>query len=709
MLKHEEILKLHDKAYVHGQEVRERAANDLVFYAVTQWDDDILQESDLDYRGEFDILRKSIRQIMGDLRGNEIQIDFKPDDETSDDDAELMDGLYRTSSRKNISIESYDNAKLESVVSGMGAWELFTEYKSNRNGDRKQVINRRPLFEANNQLFWDPNAKLIDKSDAKYCSSLVAYSEDGYKDLVFELTGQEVDDVNPQSFSYPEHSYTFLWLSDDRKFYVSSFYHLEIKKEKLIFLKDFMGAESRMMEQEFKAQMDDLIDNGYEVVSEKEVERPKVTKYIVSGEGILKTYDIPCEYIPIVPMYGERIFVEGVEIYEGVVKLAKDPQRLRNFQMSYLASIVSESPRNKPVFYDEQIDGYEYLYEKGSDGNYPYYKVRRLDSNGNELPLSVGELPEQKVPQSLIASINLSREAVEDVANPGTNAEMDDVNLSGKAVQAIQRRLDEQSVIYQQNFKMALRRDGQVFASMSGRVMDSQRREMVTKKDDQTEYVDLMAPSIDENTGEFLTKYDLTAASFDVWADIGPSYNTQIDQTLDQMGLMLQGMPPQDPMSNIIRLKMFKLMRGVDLDDIREYANRQLMLLGLREPETEEDQQFMAQQAQQGQEPSAEMVLALAEDKKGQAALMREEREAFKAQTDARDDAAQTEIDRFNAQTKRMDTQVAATKAGAEVANKQADTLNKRIDAAQKRAEAQAQRIQGMDNDELIRTATQQR
>ena len=186
----DELKKLHDKAYNYSQVTRENSSDDLVFYWVTQWDDSLISGSQLAYRGEFNILRKAGRQILSDLAQSNVQNDFEPKDETRDDSAEIADMLYRAETNTNISIEAFKNADQEAVVCGVGARELYTKYASNRVGDNNQVISRRPIIEANNTVYWDPNAKLLDKSDAWYVSILTAYSEDGYKRLVKELTGE---------------------------------------------------------------------------------------------------------------------------------------------------------------------------------------------------------------------------------------------------------------------------------------------------------------------------------------------------------------------------------------------------------------------------------------------------------------------------------------------------------------------------------------
>jgi len=418
MLSASEIRSLHDKGFTKNQTTREKAADDMLFYWVTQWDSTNLNCATLQYRGQFDMLRKAGRQILSDLKSNPAQVDFNPIDGTDESAADLADGMYRADMRNNSALEAKENASTEAVVCGIGAWELYTYNKTNRKGESKQVINRRPLFEANNQVFCDPNAKLADKSDADWWSCLVAYSEDGYKKLVKDLTGEEVDNV-PGSFAFPEHSYVFPWITGNQNYYITRFYHRTTKKVKVLFFEDSLGSQREVREEELKDKEDALVDDGFDLVDTVEKEIHEVKLYIVGGgDEVLDVSVIPGGEIPVIPVYGERAFVEGEEHYEGIVRLAKDPQRLRNFQLSYLADIVSRSPRQKPIFFPEQIQGFENMYEEnGSDNNYPYLLQNMLDANGNPLPVgATGVLPEQKMPDALVASIQMSREAINDVA-----------------------------------------------------------------------------------------------------------------------------------------------------------------------------------------------------------------------------------------------------------------------------------------------------
>jgi hypothetical protein len=689
MLDLEEIKDLHEKAYIYNQTTRERAADDLMFAWVTQWDDTVLQGSNLSFRGEFNMIRKAMRQINTDLTSQEVQIDFEPRDENRQDGADILDGLYRADDRLNITRESYATARQETIVCGFGAWELHTEYKTNRGGDEEQVIRRKPLHEANNNVFWDPNARRQDKSDAKYVSILEPYSPDGYRDLVKELTGEDPGETRPSNFDFPQTSYTFPWYdSGNSLVYVACFYHRERVKDKVITFADPLGQPMKLRESDIKEVIDELLDGGYEIVSEKEIKRWQVTKYYASGAKVIDSYVVAGEEIPVVPMYGERQFVEGEECYEGNTRLAKDPQRLRNFQLSYLADIVSRSPRPKPIFNPEQIQGFEFMYEEnGADNNYPYYLQNRLDSSGNPLPVGpIAEMPEQRVPQALALSMQLMREAIEDVANPGTPQDIADVNLSGKAVMALQKRIDDQSAVYQESLKHAKRRDAEIYASMAAEIHDTPKTVTLQLPDGTTKKTQIMQAVQDRETGELVVLNDLTNMEFDVYADIGPSYATKKEETLEQLQKMIALVDPGDPIRKMLLMQTLTLIDGIAMQPVRDFARKQMILGGFIEPDTPEEQQLLQQASQEQQKPDPAMVLAQAEMLKGQADMVREQRLAAVDAAKAQNDKAKTDIDAFRAQTDRASVQVDAQKAGAEINYKQIQSFGQQLDNRMKAA-----------------------
>jgi hypothetical protein len=691
MLDLTEIKNMHDRAYVSNQDTRKRASEDMVFYFITHWDSAALRGNQTSYRGEFDLLKKGGRQIISDLALNPVQIDLEPINETRTDAADLADGMYRTDDNNNQSIEAYENGKLETVVCGYGAWKLYTEYVTLRTGSKNQIIKRKPIYEANNTVFWDPDAHMLDKSDAEYVSAISAYTPERYKKLVSEMTGEPEKEINPSSFTSPEISYTFPWFSTTDFVYVSEFYHLEEVKSKIYTLINYFNEIKEISEKDFVEDMDSLIDEGYEVVDTKETLINQVTRYIASGEAVLDTAIISGQHIPIVPMYGEHSYVEDEEHYEGMVNCAKDPQRLRDFGMSYVSDIVSRSPRPKPIFGREQVAGYEDMYEEaGADNNYAYYFMNMVDDQGKPLPLApLATMPEQPIPQGLMALLGLTREAVDDVANAGIPKDALDSDLAENTLMQLQNRLDMQSLIYQQHYKHAKRRDAEVWVSIASEIYDTNRKVKVTLPDKSRKDVVLMEEKVDEETGEVVVTNDLRNAEFEVYSEIGPSYSTQKEQTVDKLGKMIATMDPGDPIRKVLQLKQLMLMDGVDFDDVRDYVKQQLLAMGIRKPETPEEKMFVQQIQSQPKEPDAATLLSMAEMKKAEAIEGKNQVAAMDVQLKAQNEGMKRMIDEFKAMTDRMNMQIDAQEASANISNKDMDTASKQLDNASKMIEIQ--------------------
>jgi len=337
------------------------------------------------------------------------------------------------------------------------------------------------------------------------------------------------------------------------------------------------------------------------------------------------------------------------------------------------------------------------MYEpNGSDNNFPYLLQNRVDANNNPLPIGpVAQMPEQPMPTALSQSIDLSRQAVEDVVNPGLPQDIADPDLSGKAVIALQNRLDQQSYIYQHNFKIAKRRDAEVYAGMATVIHDTPKTLTIQTQDGQTQKVEIMQIVTDRDTGEPVVLNDLTNMEFDVYAEIGHTYANQKQQTREEIGQMMSGLTPQDPMFNILLLKSMELMDGVQFDDVRDYARKQLILQGIREPETEEEMMIVMQAQQSANQPDPAVQIAmLAEQTKNiqaQTGMVKAQNDqantkikSFEVQSYAANHARKTDIDAFRAQTDRMAVQVDAQEAGAEINYKNIKALNEKIDAAEK-------------------------
>lgn len=671
-LEFEEIQKRFDADYAYNQPTRERAASDLVFYHITHWDDALLESSNLQYRGEFDLLRKGKRDIIADMRSNPIQADFEPIDGTDEQVAELMDGLYRASCRKNISKEAFDFACDEQVVCGIGGWRLITKYESDRMGNRNQVIMRQPIREFNSRVYFDCAAEAIDKADAKHCTILTPFTKSGYCELYCDLTGDEIEEGEVGSnFAYPDYCLSFPWFGEGGEkdvVYVGEHYYRYKTKVKIGFFKDMFGT-LQAVDMSLVEDEDELAEAGFTLVEQKEIEKYVVDKYIISGDGIIgKPERIAGSEIPVIPQYGERAFIQGVEYYEGIVKAARDPQILRDFAMSYLADTVARSPRVKPIYFPEQIQGFEFMHDRtGADDDLPYALQNRFDANGAELPLGpIAQTLEQPLPMALQPLLAEMRMAVEDVVNPGLPNSISDPDLSGKALNTLAAMFDQQSIGYQENRKYSMRRDAEVFASMAGEVYDTSRKVVTESANGNRAEVMLMEEQLDIETGEIKVLNDLTNASFEVYADIGKAYETSREEAVEKLVQLLPAAQASDPqLARITIMKIYNLSSGVDMADVREWAGKELVLMGVRKPETDEEIAAV-EQASQAQQPDAAMALAQAEQMKAQ------------------NGAIKNQIDQYRAETDRIDVLAKVEESGANINYKQVQTQSLKVNDAMK-------------------------
>lgn len=667
----EDIQTMHESAKDYNSERRQEAQNELYFYWISHYSDAWRDALPLRFQGQFDQLRKAGRKIMADLNANKVRADFQPIDGTEEDMGDFLDRLYRTDARRNDSREAFSNAINECVPCGIGGWRLVTDYETDRIGEKKQVVRRVPIYEFNASVFFDPAAKRIDKSDARWCQVLTAYSHEDYEELKEDLTGDDEEsegDICEATGFNPVTSEQGIWLSESGDMFVVEHYQSYMKKQTIHFYRDMFGEETAFYDEQIKEVKDELKAAGYVFLSKKSIKRWCVKKYTVSGEGILDSQDIAGTEIPVVPYYGERAFVDGTEHYEGITRLAQDPQRLRNFQMSYLADIVSTSPRPKPIFYPEQVLGHEYMYEEnGADNNFPYYLQNPTTVNGVPLPPGpVGMMPETPIPAALITSIQMMSEATADVAQSGAPSSIADVNMSGSAISQIAAMLDEQSVTYQDHFKYAIRRDAEIYAGMVPDVYDVPRKVVLTNHDGSREDAYVMESTIDLESGEMKVVNDMRTAKFEVFAEIGSAYESQKQQQRQELTQLLQSVDPSTPVYDGLLMKYIALSDGVDNEDLKAYAKKRLILSGFKEPETDEEKEMFAQAQEQAQQPDPNMALAMAEQAKADA------------------DMQKVQVDMYNAETSRMKVMIEAEKLGIDLEIKQADLTGKQIDNMQK-------------------------
>ena len=610
---HQEALTEFDNIQSALRDERLQCLQDRRFYSIAgaQWEGPLWDIYENKPKFEVNKIHLAVIRIINEYRNNRITVDFvSKEGREYDKLADTCAGLYRADEQDSGAEEAYDNAFEEGVAGGFGAWRLRTVYENEEDEeDEKQRIRIEPIFDADSSVFFDLNAKRQDKADSKKCFVITSMTRQAYKD-------EWGDD--PASWPKEVHQYEFDWLTPDVVF-VAEYYRVEETRETVYVWETLNGDEERYKDADFEADEtleERLLAVGSREVRQKNIKRRRVRKYILSGAKILEDCGyIAGKCIPIVPMYGKRWFVDNVERCMGHVRLAKDAQRLKNMQLSKLGEISALSSVEKPILTPEQVAGHQMMWADDNIKNFPYLLVNPItDANGNQaISGPIGYTKPAQIPQALAALLQITEQDMQDLLGNQQAGEELQANISGKAVELVQNKLDMQTFIYMSNMSKAVKRSGEIWLSMARDVLVEEGRKMKSiGPQNEMQSVELAKPMVNEK-GEIETENDLSEAEFDINVDVGPSSASKRAATVRA----LTGMASltDDPETKQVLGAMAMMnMEGEGITEVRDYFRKKLLRMGVVKP-TEEEQQTMAEeQANQQPDPNTQYLQAAADE-----------------------------------------------------------------------------------------------
>ena len=643
MTKQERLASVHEDARlefnnIQGsmREERLQCLEDRRFYSIAgaQWEGNLAEQFNNKPRFEVNKIHLSVMRIINEYRNNRITVDFISKDGNDNDKlADTCDMLFRADEQDSCADEAYDNAFEEAVGGGFGAFRLRTVYEDEYDDENDhQRIRIEPIYDADSTVFFDMDAKRQDKSDARMCFVLTAMTRDAYR--------TEWND-DPDSWPKEIHQNEFDWATPDMV-YVAEVYRVEEASELIRVFQTIDGEEERYSERDFEAdpELEAMLDaTGSVEVRQKRVKRRKVHKYIMSGSKILEDSGyISGTEIPIVPVYGKRWFIDNVERCMGHVRMAKDAQRLKNMQLSKLGEISALSTTEKPLFTPEQVAGFEVMWAEDNLKNYPYLLLNTVtDANGSEVMAGpIGYTKPPQIPPALAGLLQITEQDISDLLGNQQGGEQIVSNISGKAVELIQSRLDMQTFIYMSNMSKGIKRCGEIWLSMAKDVMvESGRKVKGMGAQNELSTIELGKPVLNQETGEVEYENDLSKAKFDVAVDVGPSSESKRAATVRSlMGMMQLATDPET--QQVLASMAMMNMEGEGISDVRDFFRKRLIRMGVVKP-TEVEQQELVQELQQAQSQPDPQATYL------QAAAQEATAKAGKAQADAQLTLAKTE------------------------------------------------------------------
>lgn len=674
---HERALKRFDAAAVPQAEIRAHALLCRRFISVpgAMWEGPWGDQFANSIKVEIDKLSKGVDKIVQDYRSNRIVPDFRPAGPNSDPaTANTLDGIHRADSYHFKAAQARDNAFEEAAAGGMGAYRLCNDYADpyDTDSDEQRINPGMLIADADQRVFFDPNSKLYDKSDAKWCFVLTADSKEAFEE---EWPGSSSD--------WPENriSTLFDWYTPDVVI-KAEYYEVEEKSDDLvIFTHKLTDEEQRMWADELDdGESADLKSKGWKRSTKKRLRR-RVRKYVLSGAEVLDD----CGYIagteiPVVPVYGKRWFVDNQERFRGHVSKRMDAQRIYNAKVSKLGETDALAPREKPIFAAEQLPpALQELWAEQEQMRHPYALVNPLYGPNGEL-IALGPIGKIEPPQLAPVTATLLQIAAGDLQEE-TDDGADEVvaNTSAEAMDIAATRIDAKSEIYLDNMRQSVQREGEIYLGMCREVYYEPGRSVETMSEDGEDGEAILAESYTDDDGANRIRNDFTQGKYKVIVDVTEATATRRDKTVKAMLRLAEvavGAQVLDLAKNSLLVGVMNL-DGEGTTDMQKWARAQLVAEGVIDPNEEEKKQL--EEASQNQQPDPTMILAEAQALALKAGAGKDAAQAQKILADMVASKLKPLIDAFEAETNRIkvtgeggdiEEQVGATPAPA--ANDQA-------------------------------------
>lgn len=530
---------------------RDSELDDLRFYAGSpdnqwQWPNDVLQT-----RGSsqgpvvsarpcltINKLPQHVKQITNEQRMNRPTIKVLPVDDKSDIEmADVFNGVIRHIEYTSDADVAYDTACENQVTHGEGYLRILTEYCDDTSFDQEIKIGRiRNSF----SVYMDPMIQDPAGADARWCFITDDMTKDEYERAypkaspISTLTARGIGDSSINQ-----------WISETTV-RVAEYFYIECEKATLNLYPGNQTALTGTPE-------DSLLRAMFgKPLRSRQSDRERVKWCKTNGYEILEESEWAGSFIPVVRVVGNEFEVDGQLYVSGLVRNAKDAQRMYNYWCSQEAEMLALAPKAPFIGYGGQFEGYEQQWKTANTQNWPYLEVNPdvTDGQGAVLPLPQRAQPPMASSGLLQAKAGASEDIKSTTGQYNASLGMTSNERSGKAILARQRESDVGTYHYADNLARAVRHIGRQLVDLIPKIYDTARVARILGEDGEPSTVK-MNPDQEEPVKKIMGPggvvvdkiYNPRVGKYDVRVITGPGYATKRQEALESMAQLLQGNP----------------------------------------------------------------------------------------------------------------------------------------------------------------------
>jgi len=578
----------------HDAENRREAAEDFRFVAGEQWPADMRQLRQVEARPCLTInkLPAFVHQVVNEQRMNRPSIKVHPVDSGADVEvAEVIQGMVRYIEYNSNADAAYDTAVSHATIGGFGYFRLVTDYCDEDSFDQEIKFRR---IQNPFTVYVDPFSTEPDGSDMTFCFITELMSREEFKSQY-----PKADALNAETLVVGMGDTAVVWMSDD-SIRVAEYYRIKSTPATLCRLDD--GSDV------FK----DDVPDGAIIVKERQSQKIAVEWFKITGKDVLEQTEIPCKWIPVFPVYGDEHIVDGRIRRNGMVRFARDPQRMYNFWMTSATEEVSLRPKAPFIGAVGQFDTSKKDWKQANQRSFSFLEYDPVEVGGNLAPppqrQQMADVPTGVLAMAMHASDNIK--ATTGIFDASLGAQGNET--SGKAINARQREGDTANFHFADNLNRSLRHAGRCIVYMTPKIYDTPRVVRILGEDEKMDNVPINTPnhegemSEDGAIKEMLN--DLTVGKYDVTIGTGPSYTSKRAEAAEGMMQLAQANP------QVWMAAADLMVRNLDWPGADEIADRFHKMLPPELKDDDQQQQQLPPQVQQVLQQAAQEIQQLQQE-----------------------------------------------------------------------------------------------
>jgi len=506
--------KAYDDDYALMSRDRDLAREDIEFADGDQWlADGEKRRKELLPTLQINQFDQFLNQVVNEFRKQPFGIKVRPlDNYATSEVAAKLQGLCRHVENNSNAKLVYTHALKQATKSGMGWFRVNYDFVNCESFEMEVGIQR-----ILNRFCVVPGyAELQDYSDMKRCFVV----EDITKEDCIALYGE--DSVG-SDFPAADQTYRH-WFGQDTVT-IGEYWKVKEIDDTLLLLNNGYKIFGSILTPERLKQFKGKI----QVVRSRPTKRKQIEWYKMTGVKLLQKKIWPGYWIPIIPVIGnEAVFPDGEIIYSGLIRNAKDPQRMYNYWASIETQLLAAHSKRRIIGAEGQLEGHEEEWQK-PDQSILTYKPKSL--NGQLVPEPHFEQFDG-VPAGVVNAKMACREDMKSAMGLYNDSIGQTSNArSGVAIARRQQEGDTAIFHYLDNTAVAIQHCGRVVIDLSRKVIDKPTWRRILNERGEEEQILFNAETTDPSGKKVL--YDLSVGEFEVYIDTGPSFASKRQETLD--------------------------------------------------------------------------------------------------------------------------------------------------------------------------------